>query len=82
MVELDDLDGGAIAVGASRDLTVITDQNSEAPPYFTSLAKRAVPKNSDVMFLYAGENTPYPGRGQALQYEGSAPAPGRHPPLK
>jgi hypothetical protein len=60
MVEFDDLDGGAIAVGAGRDVTVVTAQDSEDPPYFTSLAKRAV-TNGDVMFLYAGENTPYPG---------------------
>lgn len=61
MVEYSDpRSGAAFAIGAGRDVTVLTVQASPAPPYFISRG-RIKPARVPVWFLYAGENTPYPG---------------------
>jgi hypothetical protein len=69
MVEFENGDGGAIAIGAGRDVTVITTQHSVDPPYFTSQAKGA-PADDEYVFLYAGENTPYPGSSVVAKKDG------------
>ncbi len=38
MLEFENANGGAIAIGAGRDVTVITAQHSLDPPYSTSQA--------------------------------------------
>jgi hypothetical protein len=72
MVEFENGDGGAIAIGAGRDVTVITAQHSIDPPYFTSQAKGA-PDDDEYSFLYAGENTPYPGSSVVPKKDGVRP---------
>lgn len=69
IVEFDNEHGGAIAIGAGRDVTVITAQGSEDPPYFTTLARRQITPG-DVMFMYAGENTPYPAHSIVPKADG------------
>jgi hypothetical protein len=69
MVEFENANGGAIAIGAGRDVTVITAQHSLDPPYFTSQAKGAS-DDDEYLFLYAGENTPYPGSSVVPKKDG------------
>lgn len=69
MVEFEDGYGTAIAIGAGRDVTVITTQASENPPYFTSMARQRL-TSEDVDFMYAGENTPYPASSIVPKAEG------------
>lgn len=68
MVEYsDDRVGRAFAVGAGRSDTVLTFQASADPPYFVSRGNSR-PSTEEIWFLYAGENTPYPG-SQAVPIE-------------
>jgi hypothetical protein len=69
MVEFKNGRGAAIAIGAGRDVTVITAQSSEDPPYFMSLARGSlVPE--DPTFMYLAENTPYPVENTVPKAEG------------
>ena len=69
MVEFDSSPGPSIAVGAGRDVTVITAQDSDDPPYFTTMARRQLTPQ-DLMFMYAGENTPYPAHSMVPKADG------------
>lgn len=69
MVEFENGHGPAIAIGAGRDVTVITAQSSEDPPYFTTQARQQLVKR-DVDFMYAGENTPYPAHSIVPKADG------------
>lgn len=69
MVEFENGHGAAIAIGAGRDVTVITAQGSDDPPYFTTRAGRRL-ASDDVDFMYAGENTPYPAHSVVAKADG------------
>jgi hypothetical protein len=69
MVEFENGQGTTIAIGAGRDVTVITAQHSLDPPYFTSRAEGDT-DGADAWFTYAGENTPYPGHSVVPKSDG------------